>query len=209
MLTATGASNTPQTIPVTLTVSAPPPAVSLSPSSLTFTATQGAANPADQTLSLRNTGGGTLTWSVTGNQNWVTVNTPSGTTTTETDSIKVSINTKDLLANTYTASITITATGASNTPQTIPVTLTLNSPATSSASLSWNPNLEPDLAFYRVYMSNTAGIYGGPIATVPAGTATHQLMNLPTSNTYWFTVTAVDTQGNESTYSNEVSKSIP
>ncbi len=206
-LSAPGATSV--AIPVSFSVTALPSTINLSPSTLTFTATQGAANPAAQTLSLRNSGGGTLTWSVTDNQAWLSVSPASGTATTETDSITVSINTKDLVANTFTASVTITATGAANTPQTIPVTLTLNPPATSSATLHWDPNSEQDLAFYRVYMSNTSGVYGGAIATIPAGTVTYQVTNLPVTNTYWFTVTAVNTQGNESTYSNEVSKSIP
>ena len=208
-VTATGASNTPRVIPVTLTVSAPAATMSVSPTAFTFTATQGAANPASQTLSLRNTGGGTLTWSVGDNQNWLTVGTPSGTTTTETDSITISVSTLNLQANTYNASITVTATGASNTPQIIPVTLTVNLPATSAATLSWDANTELNLAFYRVYMSTNQGVYGGAVATVPAENVTHQVKNLPASNTYWFTVTAVDTEGNESAYSNEVSKSIP
>ncbi len=136
------------------------------------------------------------------------MNSSSGTTTTETDSITVSLNTGGLQANTYNASITVTATGASNTPQTIPVTLTLNPPATSSATLRWDPNPESDLASYRVYRSNTQGIYGAPVAVVPAGTVTYQATGLQTGNTYWFTITAVDSQGNESGYSNEVQKSI-
>ncbi len=208
-LSAPGAAS--KTIPVSFTVTAAPvpSAISITPSSLSFTATQSAANPATQTLSLKNSGGGTLTWSITDNQNWVTVGTTTGTTTTETDSVPISINTSGLQANTYTASITVTATGASNTPQTIPVTLTVNPPATSSATLHWDPNTEQDMAFYNVYVSKIQGTYGGAIATVPVGTVTYQATNLPVGNTYWFVVTAVDTQGNESTYSNEVSKSLP
>jgi len=204
-VTVTGAS--PTTIPVSVTVTAQP-AISISPSSLSFTATQGAANPSSKTFSIRNTGSGTLTWSLTDNQSWLTVNSSSGTTTTETDSVTVSINTGSLQADTYNASIIVAATGASNTPQTIPVTLTLNPPATSSATLMWDPNQESDLASYRVYRSNTQGVYGAPVAVIPAGTVTYQATGLQTGQTYWFTVTAVDSQGNESTYSNEVQKSI-
>ena len=180
---------------------------------LTFTATQGANNPLPKSLSLRNTGGGTLTWSISDDRNWVTAHTPAntttGTTTTETDSITVSIDTLNLQPNTYSASITITAPGASNPSEVIPVTLTVNQPTTSSATLRWDPNAEQDLAFYNIYRSTTPGTYGTAIATIPAGTVTHQLTNLPGNTTYYFTVTAVDTQGNESPYSNEVSKSIP
>ena len=49
------------TVPVTFIVTAAPvpPAIGASPSSLAFTAIQGGSNPAAQTLSIRNTGGGT------------------------------------------------------------------------------------------------------------------------------------------------------
>jgi len=79
-VTATGATNTPQTVPVTLTVSAAPvpPTIGLSPSSVSFTGVQGGANPSNQTLSLTNTGGGTLSWTVSDNAAWLTVSPASG-----------------------------------------------------------------------------------------------------------------------------------
>jgi fibronectin type 3 domain-containing protein len=96
----------------------------------------------------------------------------------------------------------------SGVTRTVGVSLTLNSPATSSATLTWNANTEPDLASYRIYRSTTPGVYGAALATVPAGTVTYMATGLQTGTTYYFTITAVDTAGNESTRSNEVSKSI-
>ncbi|MFN7923114.1 MAG: BACON domain-containing carbohydrate-binding protein, partial [Bryobacteraceae bacterium] len=116
-ITATGATNTPQTIPVTLTV--PAPTINFSPSSLTFTGTQGSANPAAQVLNITNSGGGTLTWTATSNQPWLTL-TPSA------NSVSAAVSLTGLAPNTYNATITISATGATNTPQTVPVTLTVN-----------------------------------------------------------------------------------
>ncbi len=206
---ASGATNTPQTIPVTLTVTAAAaPTIGLSPASLSFTATQGAANPTSQTLQVTNPGTGTLTWSATGNASWLTLNPAAGTTTTETDSITVSVNTADMTAGTYNVDITITSAGATNTPQTIPVALTLNAPATSSATLTWNANTESDLAGYKVYQATASGAYGAPIATLQPNTTTYAASGLQMSTTYYFVVTAFDTAGNESAYSNEVSKSI-
>jgi fibronectin type 3 domain-containing protein len=104
--------------------------------------------------------------------------------------------------------MTVTATGATNTPQTISVTLTLGAPTTSSATISWNPNTEPDLVSYRIYISTTQGIYGAPAATVQQPTTSYIATGLNIGNTYYFTVTAVDSAGNESAHSNEVSKVI-
>ena len=62
-MTASGATGSPKTIPVTLTVDPPtPPALSVTPASLSFTATPGGANPAAKTLAVSNTGGGTMDW---------------------------------------------------------------------------------------------------------------------------------------------------
>jgi fibronectin type 3 domain-containing protein len=86
--------------------------------------------------------------------------------------------------------------------------LTLNAASTSSATLSWTPNTETDLASYRIYVSTNQGSYGAPVATVPAGTASYTVNGLAIGNTYYFRITAVDTAGNESLPSNEVNKSI-
>lgn len=207
-ITSTGASNTPRTVPVTLTISATPsPSIGLSPANLSFTAVQGAANPAAKSVSITNTGGGTLSWSISDNAAWLTLGTASGTTTTETDPVTVTVNTSGLTAGSYSAVITITATaGATNTPQTIPVSLTVTAPTTSSATLTWNANTDSDLAGYRIYRATAAGSYGAPLASLPAGTVTYQATGLQAGTTYYFVVTAFDTAGNESTYSNEVQK---
>lgn len=209
-IAAGGATNTPSTISVTLTVNAVQnPTIGLSPASLSFTAIQGAGNPTAKTVNLTNTGSGTLSWSVSDNATWLTLNAVSGTTTAETDSISVTINTSGLAAGTYNAAITLTATGgATNTPQTVPVTLTVSAPTTSTATLTWNAVTDTDLVGYKVYRATAAGGYGAPLATVPAGTVTYQTTGLQTGLTYYFVVTAYDTAGNESTLSNEVSKMV-
>jgi hypothetical protein len=184
------------------------PTIGLSPTSLSFTATQGAANPAAQTVNVTNPGSGTLTWTASDNASWLTLNTTSGTTTTETDPITVSVNTSGLSAGTYNATITISASGATNTPRTVPVTLTVSAPTTSSATLTWNANTESDLAGYKVYRATASGAYGAPIATLQANVTSYIATGLQAGTTYFFVVTAYDTTGNESAYSNEVSKSV-
>src|SRR5206468_679529 len=120
--TATGATNSPQTLPVTLTVAAAPPTIGLSPSSLSFTGVQGGTNPSVQTVSMTNTGGGTLSWSVSDNATWLTLSPASGSAP---GSATATGNTSGLTAGPYNGTITVTATGATNTPQTVPVTLTV------------------------------------------------------------------------------------
>lgn len=65
----------------------------------------------------------------------------------------------------------------------------------------WDPNSESDLAGYRVYYGNASENYGAPI-TLDAYT-THTML-LPLGS-YYFAVTAYNTSGLESGFSNEAS----
>ena len=73
-VTSAGTSGSPKLIPVTLTVGppAPAPVLTTSPASLTFSGVAGGANPAAQNVSVTNTGGGTLSYTATDNQTWIT-----------------------------------------------------------------------------------------------------------------------------------------
>jgi hypothetical protein len=53
------------------------PTIGVSPASLSFSATVGGSNPADQSLSITNTGGGTLNWTASSNATWLSVNPTS------------------------------------------------------------------------------------------------------------------------------------
>ena len=97
-----------------------PPAIGASPTSLSFAATQGGANPATQTLSISNQGGGALSWSANDNATWMTRSPASGT---GNGAVTLSVTTGTLTAGSYSATVTITATGASSV--TVPVTFTV------------------------------------------------------------------------------------
>ena len=123
-IAAAGATNTPQTVNVALTL-APRPEIALSASTFSFTAQQNSTNPANQTLSISNTGGGTLNWTATDDAAWLTLSPASGA---GAGTVTLSVNTTGLSAGTHTATISVAATGASNTPRTATVTLTITPP---------------------------------------------------------------------------------
>jgi hypothetical protein len=198
-LSATGATS--RTVPVTFTVTAAPK-ISLNPSSLTYAAARGAANPANQTVSLTNTGG-TLSWTVSDSASWLSVSPASGSSSS---TLTTAVNTSGLAAGTYNGTITVSATGSSS--KTVGVTLTVSAPTTSSATLTWTPNTDADLAGYKIYRATASGAYGAALATVPAGTVTYQATGLTANTTYFFVITAYDSAGNESLFSNEVNKII-
>jgi len=167
----------------------------------------GGPPPLAKPITLSNPIGGTLTWTMTEPAAWLALNISSGTTTTETDSISASVSTTGLAAGSYSTVITVSASGSSNSPQAIPVTLTVAMPSsTGTATLSWDANSETNVVGYKVYMGSQSGGYGAPIAVGNA--TTYTIGNLTGGRTYYFSVTAVDTEGTESLHSSEVSKTV-
>lgn len=183
------------------------PSILLNPPSLSFSGTAGGAMPLAQTFNIANPTGGTLTWTLNESAAWLGLNVTSGTTTTEVDGISASVSTTGLAAGTYSTAITVTASGSTNSPQTIPVILTLSAPTTNgTASLTWQPSTDTNLAKYNLYMGTQPGIYGPPVS-VGLNTS-YTAGNLAGGKTYYFSVTAVNTAGAESSHSNEVNKNI-
>jgi len=144
-----------------------------------------------------------LTWTAGDSASWLTLSPATGT---NTGTVTASVNLTGLAAGTYSGTITVAATGA--TSRTLPVSLTVNPGTTTanSATLNWGANTETDLAGYKIYMGTQSGVYG---ATIVLGRVnTYQFTNLAIGTTYFFSITAYDNAGNESTHSAEVSKSI-
>ena len=125
---AGSASGSPKSIPVTLTLAAPqPPALSVTPGSLTFTAVEGSAAPPSQSLSVANTGGGTLSFTTSDDASWLAATPASGTAPA---SVSVSVTSAGLTRGTYTGTVRVAAAGATGSPADVPVTLTVVPPAT-------------------------------------------------------------------------------
>ena len=140
-VSAAGATGSPKTIAVSLTVAAPaPPVMTLSSASLSFSGTAGGSNPAAQTVNVSNTGSGTMSWSASSNQAWLTVSPASGS---NAGTLSIGTNLSGMAAGPYSGTITVSAAGATGSPKTIAVNLTVAAPAPpvmtlSSASLSFS-----------------------------------------------------------------------
>jgi hypothetical protein len=105
------------------------PVLSISPTSLSYSAYAGDENPAAQSFSISNTGGGTLTWTAavatTSGGSWLSVSAASGIAPA---TVNVTANIAGLGAGTYTGKITVTGIGATSSPQEIAVTATVIQP---------------------------------------------------------------------------------
>ena len=79
-------------------------------------------------LTISGGGSSPLTGSITSNQPWLTVDGHASENWTAPESIALNANPSSLSAGTYSATLTITSSGASNSPVTVPVTATIRAP---------------------------------------------------------------------------------
>ncbi len=109
-----------------------PPRIGLSAVSMIFSATQGAANPASQSMSVTNSGGGTLDWSSSTGVSWLIITPPSGSVTPGVQQfMTVAADIAGLTPGVYTTQVVISDPLSSNNPQQVPVTLTILPPPPS------------------------------------------------------------------------------
>jgi hypothetical protein len=81
-----------------------------------------------------------------------------------------------------------------------------------SATLSWQPSTEPDLAGYNVYYGTSSSVFTHVIdveLTDSPNSPSHTINDLSEEQIYYFAVTAYDSADNQSSFSNEVSKYVP
>ena len=123
-IAAAAASNSPQTVNVTLSVSSAP-TLTLGSSALNFAFQTGGAVPAMQSVAVGSSGAplALTASSAASGGNWLSVSPSSGTTPVN---LSVSVNPAGLGAGTYTGNVTVISPGASNSPQSILVTLTVS-----------------------------------------------------------------------------------
>jgi hypothetical protein len=75
----------------------------------------------------------------------------------------------------------------------------------ADVSLAWDPSVSPGVVNYRIYRGNSSRSYSAHDHL--GNVTTHTVMGLA-PGIWYFTATALDSEGNESDYSNEVSTVI-
>lgn len=204
-VTVTAVGATTKTIPVTLTLAPSGTGFSISPPTLAYTGTVGSPNQTGS-VTVTNTGKTAITVTWADSIKWLVGITPGLTQTIQpglSGTYTLTASFANLAAGSYSGSATISGGGIT---QQVPVTLAVVTSAT--ASLTWDASTATNLAGYKVYVRTSSGAYAGPVATIPKGTTSYTVTGLQTGITYFFTVTAYNTAGQESLHSNEVSKSI-
>jgi hypothetical protein len=115
------ASNSPQTVTVTLDVVRPE--IGVSPASVGFECNVDDPNTFTQALTISNNGYDTLNWRIAEDYDWLSIEPAAGQCTTEPNEVTLTVNPAGLEIGTYTCSLTITDENASNSPVTVPVSL--------------------------------------------------------------------------------------
>ena len=109
------------------------PVLGVTPSTLSFAADHGGPSPDAKTISIGNDGTGTLNWTAADDADWLSVSPANGS---GPGTVTVTPATNGLAAGTYTATVTLSAPGATGSPKTVPVTLTVTPPAPPTLSVT-------------------------------------------------------------------------
>ena len=185
-------------------INAPTPVLSVAPTVLSFSGTQGSStNPGAGSLNITNSGNGSLAFSASSDSPWLSV-TPVSGTAPQTLQVSVAIGT--LAVGTYTGHITVTATGAQNSPASIAVTFNVaadvppaitstnaSSVTSSGALISWTT----DKAASSQVNYGTTTAYGSssPLNTTLVTTHSVALSGLTAGTLYHYQVQSADLIG--------------
>lgn len=102
------------------------PEISLNKTQVNFGYLVGTRSPETQTVLISNNGSGSLSWTAGADVNWITVSPGSG----NGDAVlSITINPDGLGAGTHNGTITVTASNAVNSPQTVAVQLVVKYPS--------------------------------------------------------------------------------
>ncbi|MHC4069009.1 MAG: LamG-like jellyroll fold domain-containing protein, partial [Planctomycetota bacterium] len=137
-----------------------PQVLEVSPSTLDFSAIEGGGNPAAQVLSIWNSGHGPMDWTVTEDCNWIVVEPNSGTSSGEVDDVNVIVDISGLTGGTYNCQLTVTGSGAPNSPQVVDVNLVVVGPVSL-----WRFDEGSGEIAYDSVGDNDGNLINGPVWT--------------------------------------------
>jgi len=204
------------------------PSIQLSKTRFYFWGYAHGDNPPSSLLKIRNSGSKTMNYALTSNKDWVKFSLSKGASTGEWDDIVVFADSTALPAGGHKATITVSASGADNSPQNLPVDFEVEMPPQPfppvgitvkrlnhegliiqeyKSKVEWSANFRNnglfDIVKYRIfrkhqYQHNAPWIY---IAEVPGNVFIFYeggFASKEERNQYTYTVASVDSGGKES-----------
>jgi hypothetical protein len=135
-VSAPNAQNSPRFVQVIVNTISPPAILNVSPNSLSFNPIVGQGNPPAQTLTVQNTGSGQMNFTISSSDSNLVFTQPTGGTvfSGQSTQIQVFVNNPNVVGQ-RTATLTVNAPSAQNSPQFVQVTVnTTSAPAILSVS---------------------------------------------------------------------------
>jgi hypothetical protein len=153
--------------------------------------------------------GDTLTFSIANRPSWASFNSSTGALSGTPASSDVGTYSNIVISvsdGTVSASLSAFSISVNAQP----------TPSTGSATINWTPPTEytdnsalTNIGSYMIYYGTSSGNYPNQIAVTNSGLTSYTVDNLPGNTTYYFVMTAIDDQGRESSYSNEITRAVP
>ncbi|MGH7461698.1 MAG: fibronectin type III domain-containing protein, partial [Longimicrobiales bacterium] len=197
------APNSPQSLNVTFTVAGPQAGIRVNPVNLSFQAFRSSNPPAAQIVDVTNTGGAALTglavsitYPAQQTGGWLSAQL---NTTTAPATITAAVTSSSLPNGSYSGTLTVTSPVASNSPQTVPVTLQVMEPiptapinvvatsiSASQINLSWSPGTGVITRYRIERRTGPVGAFVLLIDSVAANVTAYQNTTGLTAGTQYF-----------------------
>jgi hypothetical protein len=181
----------------------------ISPTSLSFGNVTTGTSSATQNVTITNTGNANVTisqinlsgagYSMTGGGAPVTI-TPS-------QNLILTVQFSPTTAGAASGTISIVS-NASGSPAAVSLSGTGVAPVQHSVALAWNPSTST-VSGYNVYRSTVSGSSYTKINPSLVTLLNYTDLTVQSGTTYFYVTTAIDSNGDESVHSNEVSASVP
>ena len=203
------APTSPTSVSLTGTGIAATLTLSVSPTSLSFGNVTTGTTSASQNVTITNTGNSSVTISqisLTGS-GYLMTGGAAPVTLSPTQNLILTIQFNPTVAGSVNGSVSIVS-NASGSPATVSLTGTGVVPVQHSVALSWTASTST-VSGYNVYRGTVSG---GPYTKINSSLVaglSYTDLTVQSGTTYYYVTTAVDSSGNESVYSNEVSAPIP
>ena len=163
--------------------------MSTSPLSLTFSADEGAADPAAQSVTISNSGTGTISWTATRDRSWLTLSATSGSTVVSGSStLNIGVSLTGLTAGTYTGHVTISSGSAADIV-TVNLTVVEIPPLVANAGDAYRAEENEALLFNGVYSSGRIALYEWDVDD----DGTYEYSNTSATQTHTYTADGVYT----------------
>ena len=203
------APTSPSTVNLTGTGIAATFTLGINPTSLSFGSITTGTSSAAQNVTITNTGNSSVTISqiTASGAGFLLGGGSTPVTLSPAQNLTLSAQFSPTASGTVNGSISIVS-NATGSPATVSLSGTGVTSVQHSAALNWNASTST-VSGYNVYRSTVSGSSYIKINSSLVAGLTYTDTSVVSGTTYYYVTTAVDSSGNESTFSNEVSAPIP